>query len=100
MNPSRTIYTSADFGQGGGAGLDVQGGNITLANQITGPGTLGKGGAGTLTLTNSANTFGGFRRWTGTINIIADGSLGTPPSVPTANMGEYNVTDTLQTGPR
>jgi autotransporter-associated beta strand protein len=76
----------------------VQNNNLTLANLIAGPGTLGKGGAGTLSLTNTANSFGGFRRWTGTINIIADGCLGTPPSTPTANMGEYNATNTLQAG--
>ena len=55
-------------------------------------------GAGTLYLTNTANSFGGFRSWSGTINITADGCLGTPPATPAANMGEYNATATLQAG--
>ncbi len=98
LNPNRTIYTSANYSGGGGAGLNVQSNNITLANLITGPGTLQETGAGNLYLTNTANSFGGFRRWNGTIDIIADGCLGTAPSAPTANMGEYNATATLQAG--
>ena len=98
MNPNRTIVTTADYSATGGSGLDVQSNNITLANLITGAGNLSKTGAGTLTLTNSANSFNGFRGWSGTIDITSDGCLGAAPSTPTVNMSEYNATATLQAG--
>jgi fibronectin-binding autotransporter adhesin len=59
--------------------FDVAGQTVTLSGVIGGPGDLAITGAGTLTLTNAANTYAGGTEIYGgsTLRVDADGELGT-----------------------
>jgi autotransporter-associated beta strand protein len=58
--------------------IDTQGNSVTLSGKINGPGTLGKQGAGTLTLSNSTNDYsGGTALSAGTLNYGDLAAVGT-----------------------
>jgi fibronectin-binding autotransporter adhesin len=58
----------------GAATVDTTGGNIALAGNLTGSGTLNKAGAGTLTLSGTNSALGALNVSFGTLQIVA-GSL-------------------------
>ena len=81
---------------GSGAIIDTNGYNVSIPGVISGPGALGKIGAGTLTLT-AANSYAGTLINAGTLNINSDLALGAVPSSPSLNLGFFG-NSTLQAG--
>lgn len=71
----------------------------TFSNVVSGPGSLVKTGAGTLTLGHAANTFtGGLTLNGGTLAIAGEGSLGGAANVVTLNAGRLQfAADTTTT---
>jgi fibronectin-binding autotransporter adhesin len=71
----------------------------TLSGSVSGAGSILKTGAGTLALSNAANTFiGGLTVNGGTVSAAADGSLGAASNVVAVNAGLVRFENDVTTG--
>jgi autotransporter-associated beta strand protein len=79
--------------------LTVSGpGNITLNSAVGGPGSLTMSGSGILTLGNAGNSFtGGITIPSGTVQVSADGALGTGPVTLTSALATLTYAGTTTT---
>ena len=80
-----------------GNSFDSSGYDFVIPGQIKGSGYLVKAGEGTLTLTNSTNSFNGVRINGGTIAVAADSMLGGVSSNVTINGGTLRNTASFST---
>ncbi len=89
LNPNRTIVAT-----GTATFAFYNNHNIKLANLITGSGSLSltPSGTGSVTLSNTNNTFTGKTSVTGILKIGSDSVLGTPPASPATSVDGWNGT--------
>ena len=90
---SRTFATAIEVGAEGGVLRVYKYGNVTLASDISGEGTLRRTDGGALTLTGTVN-LGGFTNAAGTTNFNGRTTLGTL----TLSSGKLNIGNTATLG--
>ncbi|MGN0834887.1 MAG: beta strand repeat-containing protein [Candidatus Spyradosoma sp.] len=87
-----TFTTAIEVGAAGGVIRVYGSGNVTLASDISGSGTLKHTDGGTLTLTGTVNLTGGFTSAKGTTNFTGKTTLGT---LTVSNDSSLNATSLL-----
>ena len=90
---SRTFATAIEVGEDGGVLRVYKYGNVTLASDISGEGTLRRTDGGALTLTGTVN-LGGFTNAAGTTNFNGEATIGTL----TLSSGKLNIGNTATIG--